>query len=556
MFSKKKKELENDVLDTQDIDVIDDGEEMEEEAELKPKKKLPAWVIAPVIGVIAVAGIGASIGSVKGNTNKGGTQLQVVEVKQGDVQEVYNSKGTIESENTKTYYSPVTAPIAKCDAVVGKMVKAGDLLVTFDTANLERDNEQAQATLQTNLNASQASRARNAKTISEANAASADLVKEANRLADETNQLKGQMDAAYVQFQANAQSAAAQSQQNQAARAALQTRIANAQSEVTRNQDIMNAVEQLYPKEKAEWVIDHTKHDDIFGEKSQYGQASKARDAAQAELNAANSELSAIQDPAVDDAGYGALQVAYDAKYKEWEAAYKVATARKDDPGMTSAELEGLNLSDNAAELSALSPAELLQKGREGMKADINGVIASVATTETNTATQGVALFTIASADQVRVKLEVSPDDYEKVVEGNSAIITVGKHTYNGTVTYVNKIAIQNEKGNPVIGAQIHVNNPDENICIGATAKIKIIAAESKDVLLVPTEAINASTEGDFVYVIENGVVKEKPVELGTTSTTEVEVKSGLKKGDKVVNDLNVDIKEGMSATAKEVKSK
>ena len=46
--------------------------------------------------------------------------------------------------------------------------------------------------------------------------------------------------------------------------------------------------------------------------------------------------------------------------------------------------------------------------------------------------------------------------------------------------------------------------------------------------------------------------MKERPVELGTVSTTHTEIKSGLKEGDKVVNDLNVDIKEGMKAVAVE----
>lgn len=222
---------------------------------------------------------------------------------------------------------------------------------------------------------------------------------------------------------------------------------------------------------------------------------------------------------------------------------------------MSSAELANLDISDNLAELTALTPAELVEKGREGMKADMDGVIAAVDALQTNTATQGMAMFTIASTEKVRVKIEVSPDDYEKMKVGNKATVTVGDYKYEGKLTKVNKIAVNNEKGNPVIGAEIHIDNPDENLCIGATAKITMTVAEADNVLVVPTEVINTSSEGDFVYVIENGVVKKKPVELGTASTTQIEVKSGLKKGDKVVNDLNVDIEDGMKATAAPAKS-
>ncbi|WP_333792120.1 efflux RND transporter periplasmic adaptor subunit, partial [Muricomes intestini] len=257
----------------------------------------------------------------------------------------------------------------------------------------------------------------------------------------------------------------------------------------------------------------------------------------------------------VDDAGYNELNAQLETVYAQWEAAYNAASAPSADAGMSSAELEGLVISDNLAELTALSPAELVAKGKEGMAADMDGVIASVGLLETNTATQGMAMFTVASTEKVRVKIEVSPDDYDKIKVGNKAEITIGQYKYQGTLTKVNKIALNNEKGNPVIGAEIHIDNPDENVCIGAAAKISMTVAESSDVLLVPTEVINTSSEGDFVYVIKDGVVKKKPVELGTASTTKIEVKSGLKKGDQVVNDLNVDIKDGMKATASEKKN-
>ena len=135
---------------------------------------------------------------------------------------------------------------------------------------------------------------------------------------------------------------------------------------------------------------------------------------------------------------------------------------------------------------------------------------------------------------------------------GSEVDVTLAGHTYKGTLTGVDKIAVQNAKGVPVIGARIHIKNPDENICIGATAKIKMTVAEAENVVVIPTEAINASTDGDFVYVIENGIVKEKPVTLGISSSTQTEITEGLDEGDIVINDFNADIRPGMRAAAKE----
>ncbi|TCS81739.1 RND family efflux transporter MFP subunit [Muricomes intestini] len=558
MFSKKKREQDKDldtiITETLEEDAVHDEDSYELEdsgAANPPRKKLPGWVIIPVIAVLAVIIIAVSFLS-KGNDSGKGTPLQVSKVTTGDVREIYNASGKIESENTKTYYSPVTAPIAKCNAVVGNAVKSGELLVSFDTTNLERDNQQAQLTLKSSLNSSLVAKAQNAKAIDAANAANTQAAEQANQLADKVNELAAQVDAAYAKYQENLAAAEAAAPDQ----AKLKAEIVAQQNIIQINDAVIQKITDSYGNNFPDLDAALAKPDE---EKNNDDLAIIQYHEAKTEIAKANEIINKItpqiKDGPVDDAGYNELNAQLETVYAQWEAAYNAASAPSADTGMSSAELEGLVISDNLAELTALSPAELVAKGKEGMAADMDGVIASVGLLETNTATQGMAMFTVASTEKVRVKIEVSPDDYDKIKVGNKAEITIGQYKYQGTLTKVNKIALNNEKGNPVIGAEIHIDNPDENVCIGAAAKISMTVAESSDVLLVPTEVINTSSEGDFVYVIKDGIVKKKPVELGTASTTKIEVKSGLKKGDQVVNDLNVDIKDGMKATASEKKN-
>lgn len=529
-----------------------------------PKKKLPGWVIIPILVAVVLLAWGISLVAGGQKESTAGTVLNVTKAQKGTVKETYNSSGTIESENTKTYYSPVTAPIKECNAVVGQTVKSGDLLITFDTTNLERDNQQAQLTLQSSLNTSKAARAQNAKAIDAANAASAQAAAQANALADEVNELAAQVNSAYSQYQSNQQTAAWQTAQNAPKIQALQTQIKGYESTISGADEIIDAYERGYAGRQVEIneALEAVKNGNptavqqqIAADTENYKSALSTRKETQALLDEANASLAALNVPAADDAGYAELKAQYDAKYAEWEAAYQAAGATVPETGMTSSELENLDISDNLAELAALTPEELLEKGREGMKADMNGVISSVDALQSNSAAQGVALFTIADTEHVRVKIEISPDDYEKMQPGIEAEVTLAGNTYKGTLTDVDKIALPNAKGTSVIGARIRIEDPDENICIGATAKVKMTVAESKNVIVVPTETVNASTDGDFVYVIENGMVKEKPVQLGTASATQVEIVEGLEEGDLVVNDLNVDIRPGMKAVANETKT-
>lgn len=557
MFSKKKGTVKKeDDFQIQDLESAAPAENAA--SSRKDKKKLPAWIILPILAAILLLLWIVSLFAGGAGQEPGGTALTVVKAEKGTVKEVYNSTGTIESGNTKTYYSPVTAPIKECKAVVGQTVKSGDLLVTFDTASLERDNQQAQLTLQSSLNTSLAARAQNAKAVDAAAAASAQAAEQANALADEVNALVAQVDAAYAKYQANQQEAARLTAENAPKVQALQTQIAQYTETAASADAVISAYERGYAGRQVEVnealaATDPTPaQQQIIKDTEDYHTALQTKKETQALLNQAQSSLDDLGVPPVDDAGYGELVAQYKAKYAEWSAAYQAAGAAVPDTGMTSSELDNLNISDNLAELAALTPEELLAKGKEGMKADMNGVIASVDILQTNTAAQGAALFTIASTDDVLVKIEVSPDDYGKMKLGSQVTVTLAGSTYKGTLSSVDKIALPNAKGNPVISARIHIDNPDENICIGASAKIKMTAAEVKNVIVVPTEAVNASSEGDFVYVIENGEVKKKKVILGISSSTQTEITDGLDEGDLVVNDLNVDIKPGMKALPKE----
>ena len=522
------------------------------------KKKLPAWIIFPILAAVVLLAWILSLFAGGKTEDSLGTPLNVVKAERGTIKEVYNSTGTVESENTKTYYSPVTAPIKECRAVVGQTVKAGDLLVTFDTTNLERDNQQAQLTLQSSLNNSIAARAQNAKTIDAANAASAQAAAQANALADEVNALVSQVDSAYAQYQANQQAAAQQAAQNAPKVQELQSQITTYNESIASADAVISSYERGYTGRQVEineaLAAENPDpvQEQIIKDTEEYNAALKSKSDTEALLDQAQDSLDALGVPPADDAGYADLLAQYEAKYAEWQAAYQAAGAAVPETGMTSAELNNLDISDNLAELAALTPEELLAKGKEGMKADMNGVVASVDILQTNSAAQGAALFTIAGTDSVRVKIEVSPDDYDKMKPGSEVTVTLAGHTYKGTLDGVDKIAVPNAKGVPVIGARIHIENPDENICIGASAKIKMTVAEAKNVVVIPTEAVNASTDGDFVYVIENGIVKEKPVTLGISSSTQTEITEGLDEGDMVINDFNADITPGMKAAAKE----
>ncbi len=210
-----------------------------------------------------------------------------------------------------------------------------------------------------------------------------------------------------------------------------------------------------------------------------------------------------------------------------------------------------MQISNNLAELEAKSLQELLEEGRKGIQAEFKGVISDAKVTQGAQVTQGMELFTLQSTEQVSVNANISKYDFDKVKEGQKAVVTLGDSEYQGTVKKISKIAIANEKGNPMIGVTVHIDNPDDNIFIGVDAKVSILAAQAENVPLLPVEVVNIGKDGSFCYVVKDGVIQKQNIETGVTSDSYVEVKSGLKEGDAVIRDI-ADHEEGDQVTAKE----
>ena len=69
----------------------------------------------------------------------------------------------------------------------------------------------------------------------------------------------------------------------------------------------------------------------------------------------------------------------------------------------------------------------------------------------------------------------------------------------------------------------------------GMTAEVEVIIARHTDVLKVPVAAVVQTEDGDFCWVQTTEATTKIPLLLGDSNDVFVEVKQGLKEGDKVV---------------------
>ena len=276
------------------------------------------------------------------------------------------------------------------------------------------------------------------------------------------------------------------------------------------------------------YASDESDEDDSYsGSGSSTGSVSADTSALESALETASDELAELQS----------------------DLASQKAVAEADSTSLTKEEKDKLEVTDNLSELDAKSAKELVKEGKKGITAEFNGIVSRADIKEGASVSQGMELFTIQNTDKASVDVNLSKYDYDTVKEGQKAEITTGDNTYEGTITRMSHIAVQNEKGTPVISATVSIDNPDEDIFLGVDAKVKIHTASAKNVVLLPVEVVNIGKEGSFCYVIEDGLVTRRNITTGISSQDYVEVTEGIKAGEQVISDLG-DYTEGMAVEA------
>lgn len=520
------------------------------------------------IGVIVLAiGLIALVGSMNSKGKDAAPSVEVVSVGTGNVTQEVDATGNVESEQKKTFYSPVNGTIQTMTAEAGDSVDAGKSIIGFNLEDLEAENQETQLTAKSgelDIKDAQEQASTAANKVAEAQAAIPGLESQIEEKQNQINSLRQQIADAQTNAQndAQAQIEQAQAEAKAEADAAYDAAVAAADQEYQKALDEYNNVTKKDYDQKLSDLktkIDSGTAAESELEDYRYLLNNPPAEPVKKEVNQADYSVSTDGLSGTVTADTSDLQAqmetaSSDLAQLQSDLASKKAIAENDTAGLTDAAREKMAITSNLSELKSKNLQELLEEGRKGIQAEFKGVISDAKVTQGATVTQGMELFTLQSTQDVCVEANVSKYDFDKVKEGQKAEITLGDKKYKGTVDKVSKIAIPNEKGTPLIGVSVHIDNPDDDIFIGVEAKVTIQASEAKNVPVLPVEVVNIGKEGSFCYVVNKGKIEKKDIETGVTSDSMVEVKSGLKKGDQVIKDMG-NYSEGDSVTAKEAKT-
>jgi RND family efflux transporter MFP subunit len=203
------------------------------------------------------------------------------------------------------------------------------------------------------------------------------------------------------------------------------------------------------------------------------------------------------------------------------------------------------------AQLKVLEQEKVYQR----VVAPFDGVITQrnidVGTLVQADATSGTFMFTLMQTDVIRTQVFVPQDQAFGLRPGVEAVVRIPEIANRSFPGKVTRIADALQPTTRTLLTEIDVPNPDGVMSPGAYCSVELHIPRKEPSFLVPAGAIVFNQDGVHVAVVENGIARMRKVSIARDLGTVVEVRDGVKQGDRVILNPPVDLVDGSKVDAR-----
>jgi RND family efflux transporter MFP subunit len=148
----------------------------------------------------------------------------------------------------------------------------------------------------------------------------------------------------------------------------------------------------------------------------------------------------------------------------------------------------------------------------------------------------GTVAFDLIDIDNLRVRLPFPEYRAPKIKKGLTVRLRSAAAGAENVVAEITDIRPSINPANRSMTVIVDFANPGA-WRPGASVRAEVVLEVRDDVIMVPQVSVVRRPVGDVVYVLTNEVVEERPVQRGQRNGDDVEIKSGLSGGERVVVD-------------------
>jgi RND family efflux transporter MFP subunit len=202
-----------------------------------------------------------------------------------------------------------------------------------------------------------------------------------------------------------------------------------------------------------------------------------------------------------------------------------------------------------AQSVAASSAAATLAR-REAVHATFDGVIAKRSHNPGDLVEPSSSDPVLRVIDPARLGVEapVPLADVARVVVGAHARLVDGGAGYSATLRVASR-AVAVDPGTAAAPVRLTFDRPT-SLPAGTPVQVEIDAEEHTGVVLVPASAIVREGGGTAAYVVENGKATRRDVSVGASDGEHVEIRQGVRAGERVVAPAQAGLPDGAAVTA------
>ena len=179
------------------------------------------------------------------------------------------------------------------------------------------------------------------------------------------------------------------------------------------------------------------------------------------------------------------------------------------------------------------------------IKAPINGIVTKRLVKVGNMVKEDQQTFQVTNFDPLLAVLHVPEKEMNKLVVGLPAVLkadAVPDSEFKGKILRISPIV---DAGTGTFKVTVEARDRTRRLKPGMFVRVQVIYDTHESALLVPKSAILSEDTETWAFVITDGTVNKKKVDVGYTNSTHVEVVSGLSLDDIIVTTGLNSLKDG-----------
>jgi RND family efflux transporter MFP subunit len=162
---------------------------------------------------------------------------------------------------------------------------------------------------------------------------------------------------------------------------------------------------------------------------------------------------------------------------------------------------------------------------------------------------QPMAVAEIAHLEALEVHVDVDQTDIGMIKRGQHAVIVLDAfpdRRFTGTVEEVTLSSVEETGGRVRYKVRVELQKSDAALRLGMTGTVDFLIARKENIVTLPASVLIQRGGEEFVFVVEDGKARLKPIRTGLRTEDVVEVVAGLHVGQQVIDQGRARVKDGL----------